>query len=125
MAKISAANDQVSPERRLPRHDTSEYHARATEQYARWSLDLPNSKRCGSPPDYPADACNQVVMLMGMGYSLTAAVGATGVSPETINRWIDAYEEFKDAVSRGKAARVFALEREMLTSDNSAVINAR
>ena len=62
---------------------------------------------------------------MGMGLSLTAAAGAMGVSPETINRWSDTHEEFRDAVSRGRAARVFALESQMLASDNSAVINAR
>ena len=122
MAEISASDDQGLLGG--PRRETSEYHARATEQYARWSLDLPNSKRCGSPLDYTADACNQVVMLMGMGHSLMAAAGAMGVSPETINRWRDTHKEFRDAVSRGRAARVLLLESQMLASDNSAVINA-
>src|SRR4051812_9430948 len=81
-------------------------------------------ERCG-PSDYTPDACDQVVMLMGTGLSLTAAAGAMGVSPETINRWRDEHEEFRDAISRGRAARVLILETQMLASDNSAVINAR
>ena len=62
---------------------------------------------------------------MGTGLSLTAAAGAMGICRATINRWMDAHEEFRDAVSRGKAARVFVLESQMLASDNTAVINAR
>jgi transposase-like protein len=85
---------------------------------------MANSKRYGSPTDYPPEACNHVVALMGTGLSLTAAAAAMGVSPETIKRWIDAHEEFKDAVSRGKAARVLILERQMLASKDSAVISA-
>ena len=46
------------------------------------------------------------------------------VSRATINRWMDEHEEFRDAVSMGKAARVFGLERQMLASKNTALINA-
>jgi len=74
--------------------------------------------------DYTPEACNQVVALMGTGLSLTAAAGAMGVSRPTINRWMNEHEEFRDAVPRGKAARVLALEWKMLASENTAVINA-
>lgn len=74
--------------------------------------------------DYRSEACNQVVTLMSAGFSLTAAAGAIGSSCATMNRWMDEREEFRDAVSRGKAARVFALESKMLASENTAVINA-
>ncbi|OPH82428.1 hypothetical protein B2M20_12655 [Nitrobacter vulgaris] len=37
---------------------------------------------------------------------------------------MDEHKEFKDAVSRGRAARVSALEIKMLASENTAVINA-
>ena len=74
--------------------------------------------------DYTPEACNQVVALMGTGLSLTAAAGAMGVSRPTINRWMNEHEEFRDAVSRGKAARVLVLEWKMLASENTAVINA-
>lgn len=74
--------------------------------------------------DYSPEACHQVVALMGTGLSLTAAAGAMGVSRATINRWMDEHEEFRNAVSRGTAARVFFLERQMLTSDNTAVVAA-
>ena len=106
------------------RHETSEYHARATEQYGDGELNMAKSKRCGSPTDYPKPATRWLCS-WALGHSLTAAAGAMGVSRDTINRWMDAHEEFRDAVSRGKAARVFALESQMLASDNSAVINAR
>ncbi len=74
--------------------------------------------------DYSPEACHQVVALMGAGHTLTGAAGAMEISLETINRWMDEHEEFRDAVSRGKAARVFFLERQMLTSDNTAVVAA-
>lgn len=74
--------------------------------------------------DYTPEACNQVVTLMSTGLSLTAAAGLMGFSRATINRWMDEHKEFKDAVSRGQAARVFALESKMLASENTAVINA-
>lgn len=74
--------------------------------------------------DYSPEACDQVVTLMSTGLSLTAAAGAMEVSHETISRWVDEHEEFRDAVSRGRAARVFFLERKMLASEKTAVINA-
>jgi hypothetical protein len=73
---------------------------------------------------YTPEVCNQVVTLMGTGLSLTAAAGLMGFSCATINSWMDKHEEFKEAVARGKAARVFFLESKMLTSENTAVINA-
>ena len=74
--------------------------------------------------DYRSEACNQVVTLMSTGLSLTAAAGAMGISCAAMNRWMDEHEEFRDAVSRGRAARVLALESKMLASENTAVINA-
>ena len=59
---------------------------------------MANSKRYGRPTDYTLEACNQVVTLMGAGLSLTAAAGAMGISRDTIDRWMDAHEEFRDAV---------------------------
>jgi hypothetical protein len=47
-----------------------------------------------------------------------------GISPDTIKRWMDEHEEFREAVARGRAARVLALERQMLGSKNTAVVNA-
>jgi hypothetical protein len=74
--------------------------------------------------DYTPEACDQVVALMGAGHTLIGAAGAMEVSLETINRWVDEHEEFKDAVSRGRTARVFFLERQMLAGQSTAVINA-
>jgi hypothetical protein len=74
--------------------------------------------------DYTPEACDQVVALMGAGLSLTAAAGLMGFARATINCWVDEHKEFEDAVSRGRAARVFALESKMLASENTAVISA-
>jgi transposase-like protein len=82
------------------------------------------NERSDKPTDYTPEACALVAKLMGSGHSLTGAAGAMGVSPETLRRWMDTHEEFRDAVSRGKAARVYALERRMLASENTAVVNA-
>ena len=52
--------------------------------------------------DYSPEACDEVVALMGAGHTLTGAAGAMEISLETINRWMDEHEEFRDAVSRGR-----------------------
>jgi hypothetical protein len=77
------------------------------------------------PPgtDYKPEACDLVIALMSTGLSLTAAAGAMEISRATIDSWMDFHEEFKDAVSRGEAARVLALERRMLASDDGSVTN--
>lgn len=79
----------------------------------------------GEASAYYAEACDHVVALMASGLSLSAAASAMGVSQATIRRWMDQHAKFRDAVQRGKGARLLALERQMLASENSAVISAR
>jgi hypothetical protein len=79
------------------------------------------SKRRGRPNGYKPDACNQVVMLMSSGLSLTASAGVMGIGRTTIHRWMDAHEEFRDAISRGQAARTFKLETLLLQTKSPTV----
>jgi transposase len=86
---------------------------------------MANNKRWKTPADYSPDACAIVVALMATGLSLTAAAGAMGVSRTTIDAWIKQHDEFREAVSRGRAARVLAHESQMFASENAAVVSAR
>ena len=86
---------------------------------------MANSKRWETPADYTPDACAIVVALMASGLSLTAAAGAMGVSRATIDGWIRQHNEFRQAVSRGRAARVLTHESQMLESGNAAGVSAR
>jgi transposase len=62
---------------------------------------------------------------MATGLSLTAAAAAMGVSRATIDAWIEQHDEFREAVSRGKAVQVLAHESQMLASEKPAVVSAR
>ena len=86
---------------------------------------MANNKRWKTPADYTPDACTIVVALMATGLSLTAAAGAMGVSGATIDAWIKQHDEFREAVSRGKTARVLVHEIQMLDSEKTAVVSAR
>jgi hypothetical protein len=86
---------------------------------------MANSKRCETPADYTPDTCDIVVALMATGLSLTASAGAMGVSRGTIDVWMNQHDEFREAISRGKAVRVLAHERQMLASENAAVVSTR
>jgi hypothetical protein len=61
---------------------------------------------------------------MAAGLSLTAAAGAMGISRATIDAWTKQHDEFREAVSRGKAARVLVHESQMLASEKTAVVSA-
>ena len=86
---------------------------------------MANGKRWKTPADYTLDACNILVALMATGLSLTASAGAMGVSRTTIDVWIKQHDEFREAVSRGKAVQVLAHEMQMLASEKTAVVSAR
>ena len=107
-------NDPISPTSR-----------RGSPKRARGAPNMANNKRWKTPADYTPDACTIVVALMAAGLSLTAAAGAMGVSGATIDAWIKQHDEFREAVSRGKAVRILAHENQMLASDNAPVISAR
>jgi hypothetical protein len=75
----------------------------------------------GRPSGYTPEACNQVVMLMSTGLSLTASAGVMEAGRTTVHRWMDAHEEFRDAVLRGQAARTFKLETMLLQTTSPSV----
>jgi hypothetical protein len=79
-------------------------------------------QRRGRPSGYTQEACNQVVTLMGTGLSLTASAGMMGISRSTIHRWMDKHDEFRDAVSKGQAARTSKLEIMLLEAKSAAVV---
>ena len=80
--------------------------------------------RVGRPSEYRVEYCEQVIVQMGRGYSLTAFAGMIGVSKKAVYDWIRAHSEFSDAVSRANPARLTALETKLLTSRKGAQTTA-
>ncbi len=81
--------------------------------------------RRGRPTDYTPEIGNVVYRLMSEGLSLTAAAGAMGIARATVHNWMKRYPELLDSVERGRAARVYKLETDMLGTDEVHVVHAR
>lgn len=64
----------------------------------------------GRPSDYKPEYCQQVIDAMRAGFSLTAFAGIIGVARSTINAWMEAHQEFSEAVSCAKAGRLLHWE---------------
>jgi len=74
--------------------------------------------RTGRPSDYRPEYCDRAVEFMGKGYSVTAFAGELGQSKETLYAWVATHPEFSDAITRGRSARLKALEERMLSANN-------
>lgn len=61
-----------------------------------------------------------VIEHMAKGHSLTGFAGVIQVNTDTIYEWQTKHPDFSEAVHIGKAARVNALERKLLSADKSA-----
>lgn len=79
----------------------------------------------GRPSKYDPAFCDQIVEIMGQGYSKMAAAGHLGVCYDTVRNWMDQYPDFFQAVKRGEALRCGSLEREMLGAQNGHTVTAR
>lgn len=64
----------------------------------------------GRPSKYDPTFCDMVVAFMRQGYSLAAFAAHIGVARSRINDWMAAHEEFREAVSQGKGARLLHWE---------------
>lgn len=65
---------------------------------------MTEKRKVGRPTDYRPEYCEQVIATMREGLSLTAFAGGIGVARSTINKWIEDYPEFSEAVNIGKAS---------------------
>jgi hypothetical protein len=85
-----------------------------------YACDLPENqhKKMGRPSSYRAEFCDQVVDYMGQGFSLTAFAGEIGHCVDSLYEWIGTHSDFSEAVKRGRAARVQALEKRLLSATN-------
>src|SRR5690625_5270401 len=59
--------------------------------------------KVGRPSKYKPEYCEAVVQHMADGASLTSFAADIDVGRQTIARWINEHEEFRYAVTRGKA----------------------
>ncbi len=72
--------------------------------------------KIGRPSEYKPEYCQAVIDYMGQGYSLSAFAGSIKVSRNAVYEWMSEHSDFGDAVSRGRATRVTALERKLLAA---------
>jgi transposase len=112
----------MSVRRKNSKRDVGSGHARPSTHIIHKILESPPSE---ASVDYSSDVGETIIAIMGQGYSLTAAAGALGLSREVVYQWSDKYPDCKDAIERGKAARVFSLEVDLLNAPNAAVVRAR
>lgn len=76
----------------------------------------PDDYVTGRPTLYRPEYCQRAIEFMGEGYSVTALAGELGVSKNAVYEWMAAHREFGDAVNIGRAGRVRALEKKLLTT---------
>ncbi len=79
----------------------------------------------GRPTKYEPRFCEELIVFMGEGYSLTAFAGSICVARSTINEWMAANPEFSEAARVGQARRTQSLEHGLLNTDIGARITAR
>ena len=78
----------------------------------------------GRPTLYRPEYCQRAIEFMGQGYSVTALAGHLGVTKNAIYEWMAAHRDFCDAINRGRAARVAALEAKLLTTSQGVGVTA-
>lgn len=85
---------------------------------------FPPGYTTGRPTLYQPEYCQRVVEVMGQGYDLTAFAGTIGVSRDAVYDWAERHVEFHHAVQRGKAARLYALQNKLLTTQIGVGVTA-
>jgi len=78
----------------------------------------------GRPSQYRPEYCERAIDFMKQGYSVTALAGHLEVSKDSVYDWINRYPDFCHAVSKGRAARVQALEAKLLTTSQGVGVTA-
>ena len=78
----------------------------------------------GRPTLYRPEYCKRAIEFMGQGYSVTALAGHLGVTKNAVYEWMAAHRDFGDAINRGRAARVAALEAKLLTTSQGVGVTA-
>ena len=78
----------------------------------------------GRPTLYRPEYCQRAIEFMGQGYSVTALAGHLGVTKNAVYEWMAAHRDFGDAINRGRAARVAALETKLLTTSQGVGVTA-
>ncbi len=79
----------------------------------------------GRPSTFKEEYCDIAIDFMSKGFSQTALAGHLSISKDTLFEWIRLHPSFADANNIAKPKRVEALERTLLTTESSAVVNSR
>ena len=84
----------------------------------------PEGYEFGRPTLYRPEYCQRAIEFMGQGYSVTALAGHLGVTKNAVYEWMAAHRDFGDAINKGRAARVAALEAKLLTTSQGVGVTA-
>ena len=57
----------------------------------------------GRPTKYDSKYCEEIIELMGQGFSAEAFAGKIGISKQTLYNWLNTHPEFMDAKRHGEA----------------------
>lgn len=79
----------------------------------------------GRPTLYKPNYGEEMISLMAMGLSLTAAAAELGFHRDTIYAWEAAHPEFSDALKLARGKRVLSLERGLLEAKDGPTVTSR
>lgn len=83
-----------------------------------------NTNSVGRPTIYSEELGKKILAHMSQGFSLTAAAAQEGIHRQRVYDWVEQYPDFKELVNLAKAMRQLHLEKEFLTTTNSARVTA-
>jgi hypothetical protein len=75
---------------------------------------LEDLQKVGRKTLYKPEYCKQVVDWMSKGFTMTAAAGKMGFYYDLFVDWQNRHPEFRQAINRGRAARLAKLEDELM-----------
>ena len=81
--------------------------------------------KVGRPTRYDPKFGEQIVTIMGQGFSLVAAAAYIGVGRTTIYEWRDKHPEFRKLLELGAAKRQYILEESLLSAKEGPVVTSR
>ena len=79
----------------------------------------------GRPSSYSPETAQEIINLMGQGYSLTAAAASLNLHRDTIYGWKEKHPEISDIIKMGHGKRAFKLETDLLSAKDGPTVTSR
>lgn len=79
----------------------------------------------GRPRVLDRNVGDQIIDMMGRGYSLTATCGELGIYRQRVYEWAEEDQDLADALKMGKQKRVLKLEADLLSAESGPEVTSR